>query len=94
MTKKPRQKCKYLENKKSFENEIKVKFFISFQGLSVAKNCHRPESAPLNTLATKTGLLCNFTKTSKGSHFIENILGPYDNLNKNKINDKRINAFC
>ena len=47
MTKKSRQKLKYLENGKSFQGEIKA-FFIIFKGLSVAKNCLRPESAPLN----------------------------------------------
>ena len=46
MTKKSRQKHKYLENEKSFLGEIKS-FFIIFKGLSVAKNCLRPESAPL-----------------------------------------------
>ena len=49
---------------------MKVKFFINFQGLSVAKNFHRPETAPLNTLAIKKGLLCNFSKTLKGRHFM------------------------
>ena len=46
MTKKSRQKFKYLENKKSFYGEIKV-FFIIFKELSVAKNCFRRESASL-----------------------------------------------
>ena len=46
MTKKSRQKHKYLENEKSFLGEIKS-FFIIFKGLSVAKNCLRPESAPI-----------------------------------------------
>ena len=47
MTKKSRQKLKYLENKKSFWSEIKS-IFHHFQGLWVAKNCFRPESVPLN----------------------------------------------
>ena len=44
MTKKSRQKPKYLENEKSIWGEIK-NFFIIFKGLSVAKNWLRPESA-------------------------------------------------
>ena len=42
MTKKPRQKLKYLENEKSFQVEI-IAFFIIFKGPSVTKNCLRPE---------------------------------------------------
>ena len=41
-----------------------------FQGLSVARNCLRPETAPLTVLAIKRGLLCNFAKTFKGRHFM------------------------
>ena len=33
-----------------------------FQGLSVARNCLRPETAPLTILAIKRGPLCNFAK--------------------------------
>ena len=44
MTEKSSQKFKYLENEKSFWGEIKS----IFQGLSIAKNCLRPESAPLS----------------------------------------------
>ena len=46
MTKKSRQKFKYLENEKSFKVKQKA-FFIIFQGFSIAKNCLRLESAPL-----------------------------------------------
>ena len=46
MTKTSKQKFKYLENEKRFQGETKV-FFIRFKELSVAKNCLRPESAPL-----------------------------------------------
>ena len=46
MTEKSRKKLEYLENKKSFQGEIKA-FFIIFKGFSVAKNCLRPYSAPL-----------------------------------------------
>ena len=46
MNKMLRQKLKYLENEKSFLDEIKT-FFINFRGLSVAKNCLRPDSATL-----------------------------------------------
>ena len=40
---KSRLKIKYLENEKSFWDEIKN----IFKGISVAKNCFRPESSPL-----------------------------------------------
>ena len=43
LTKISRQKVKYLEREKSFQGEIKS----IFKRLSVAKNCLRPESAPL-----------------------------------------------
>ena len=32
-------------------------FFLIFQGLSVARNCLRPEAAPLTILTIKKGLL-------------------------------------
>ena len=48
-TKKSRQKLKYLENEKSFWRK-KNAFFIVFTGLSVAKNCLRPESGLLKYL--------------------------------------------
>ena len=41
-----------------------------FQGLSVARNFLRPETAPLIMLASKGGLLCNFAKKSKAHHFM------------------------
>ena len=41
MTKKSRQKLKYLESEKSFQCEIK-NIFHHFKELSVAKNCLRP----------------------------------------------------
>ena len=37
-----------------------------FQGLSVARNCLRPETAPLTILAIKRRLLCNFAKKFMG----------------------------
>ena len=46
MAKESRQKQKYLENEKSFWHEIKA-FFIIFKRISAAKNCLRPERAPL-----------------------------------------------
>ena len=33
-----------------------------FQGLSGARNCLRPETAPLIILAINRGLLCNFAQ--------------------------------
>ena len=41
-----------------------------FQGLSIARNCLRPETAPLTILAIKRGLLCNFAKNFKGRYFM------------------------
>ena len=41
-----------------------------FQGLSVAKNCFRPETGPLIVLAIKRGILFNLTKTLRGGLFI------------------------
>ena len=41
-----------------------------FQGLSVARNCLRPETAPLTILAIKRGFFCNFAKTFKVCHFM------------------------
>ena len=46
MTKKTRQKFKYLENERAFDVKLKA-FFIIFKGFSATKNCLRPESAPL-----------------------------------------------
>ena len=46
MTKKSRQKLKYLENEMNFRGEIKSILMI-FEGFSFAKNCLRPESATL-----------------------------------------------
>ena len=43
-----------------------------FQRVAVAKNCLRPETAPLNVLAIKRRLLCNFEKAFKGRHFMGN----------------------
>ena len=40
------------------------------QGLSVARNCLRPETAPLTIVAIKRRLLRNFAKTFKGPHFM------------------------
>ena len=47
MNKKSRQKFKYLKNKDSFKGKIKS-IFHHFKGLSVVKNCLRPENAALN----------------------------------------------
>ena len=47
MTKDSRQKLNILRTKRAFDMKQK-KIFIIFKGLSVAKNCLRPESAPLN----------------------------------------------
>ena len=41
-----------------------------FQGLSVARNCLRPDTAPLTILAIKRGPLCNFAKKIKRRHFM------------------------
>ena len=49
MTKKLTQKSKYHENKKRFGVKQKP-FLIIFKGVSFAKNCLKPESAPLRHL--------------------------------------------
>ena len=41
-----------------------------FQGPSVARNCLRPETAPLTVMTIKRGLVCNFAKTFKVRHFM------------------------
>ena len=41
-----------------------------FQGLAVARNCLRPETALLTILDIKIKLLCNFAKNFKGRHFM------------------------
>ena len=41
-----------------------------FQGLSVARNCFRPETAPLALLDIKRELLRNFAKNFKGRYFV------------------------
>ena len=46
MTRKSRQKLKYLGNQKSFQGEIKS-FAIIFKRFSVSKNFLRPETEPL-----------------------------------------------
>ena len=46
MTKKSRQKHKYLENERSFQGEIK-NIFHHFKGIPVAKTCLKPWNAPL-----------------------------------------------
>ena len=40
-----------------------------FQGLSVARNCLRPETAPLTLLDIKRELLRNFPKKFNDCHF-------------------------
>ena len=40
------------------------------QGLSVARNCLRPETAPLTVVASKRGLLCYFAKTFRRRYFV------------------------
>ena len=50
MTKRSRQKLKYLKNEWAFDVKQKG-FFIIFKELSAAKNCLRPESVPWNKLS-------------------------------------------
>ena len=55
MTKKSSQKFKYLENEKSFQSKLNHFTFHHFiKKPSVAKNCLRLESAPLNLASFKT----------------------------------------
>ena len=51
--------------------QIKKVFFIISQGLSIARNCLRSETASLTTLDIKGGFMCNFAKKIKGCHFME-----------------------
>ena len=44
---------------------------MTFQGLSLARNCLRPETASLTILDIKKGLLCIFAKKFKDHHFME-----------------------
>ena len=60
MTKKSRQKVKYLENEKSLQGEIKSIFHKIFKWLSFAKNCLRPERAPLSYILKTTVLKAPF----------------------------------
>ena len=52
MTKKSREKLKYLENDKSFWGEIKS-IFHHFEGLSMAESCLRPENVHLTNKGSK-----------------------------------------
>ena len=49
--------------------KLKV-FFMIFQGLSVARNCLRPETVPLTILDTKGELLPNLAKNFNDCHFM------------------------
>ena len=65
-------------------SEVKWKaFFIIFKGLSIVKNCLRPESAPLNTIAI---LILNVSIDSYISHdefvSINNVLTEYNEMKK------------
>ena len=44
---------------------------MTFQGLSLARNCLRPETASLTILDIKKGLLCIFAKKFIDRHFME-----------------------
>ena len=57
-----------LRTKRDFKMKYKA-FFINFQGLSVDRNCLRPETAPLTILPIKRELLCSFAKTLNGPPF-------------------------
>ena len=82
MTKKSRQKFKYLENGKSFRGEIKSTFH-RFKGLWVPKNCLRPASAPLRKRLNEIGIckvpnkeiisVAEFTLKNNCFEFDENI---------------------
>ena len=67
MTKESRQKLNILRTKKVFDMKQKT-FYIIFKGLSVAKNCLRPESAPLNDSSLK-GILMRIFVFSKLPHY-------------------------
>ena len=51
--------------------KMKLKVFCKiFQELSVARNCLRPETAPLTILDIKRRLWCNFVKNFNEPHFM------------------------
>ena len=58
--------------KKSAYNKNQKAFFIVFEGLSGAKNCLRPETAPLTIVAIKWGFSFNFMghRTYDMGHFM------------------------
>ena len=58
-----------MRTKSAFKMKQKA-LFINIQGPSVDKNYLRPKNASLTVLATKRGLLHNFSKTLKGRHFM------------------------
>ena len=51
-----------LRGKRAFQVTLKV-FFTIFKGLSVAKNCLRPESAPLNMMIVVTETMRSLSRT-------------------------------
>ena len=54
---------KYHENEKSFKDEIKRIFHHFFKGLSVAKNCLRPEIASLKSTMEITEPRVKYTQS-------------------------------
>ena len=81
MTKKSRQKLKYLEYERALEVKYKA-FFIIFKGLSVDKSCLRTESAPL-TIFSK-GSIVNVQLDFKCAS--ADLSGSIQNRVKNKPN--------
>ena len=82
MNKKSRQNLNISRTKRAVNmlNKMFNKiFFFNFRGISIGKNCLKPKTAPLTILAIKRGLLCNFSKTLKGCHFM-NIVGRVRNF--------------
>ena len=69
MTKKQRQKFKYLKNEQNFEAEIKSFFLINFEDLLVAKSYLRPGSAALSLSTNCLNLLKSRIQTSEQHQF-------------------------
>ena len=76
MTKRSRQKTKYIENEKTFE--VKKAFSITFKGFLLAKNCLRPESVALKI----SQILQQKFSSNKSFYLMKLQIGRLENLLK------------
>ena len=86
MTIKSEKKFKYLENKRAFKAKYKV-FFIICKGISVAKNCLRPESANVKNAKLPYMIKCayfvTFTKNYRMTWERQRVYGSDEISNEN-----------